>query len=196
MNAAISSTMGSYTKFTTALLRDTGYYTSVNATMEGPISFGKNKGCTFVTGACSTTNAEFCTNGATNICDLNGNSVSACTSSTFTDPGCYLPIGYSNGHCYEPSNNFQNNTSYVTYLGVGFGNTARCFMSNVTNNAGVSLSNQGLCYNYSCNTAQTILTASVAGKSFSCTSNAQVITGVTGTYGKFTCPSNIANFCS
>jgi len=65
MNASISLTQSSYSPFTTALLRDTGYYAAVSTLLEEPVTHGKNGGCAFVTGACNpTVNKEFCTAGA------------------------------------------------------------------------------------------------------------------------------------
>lgn len=52
MNPASSATTSIMTIFTIALLKDTGYYVSVNSDMIEPSSFGKNKGCGFLMGEC------------------------------------------------------------------------------------------------------------------------------------------------
>lgn len=136
MVSAISSTQGAFSKLTTALLRDTGYYTSVNTALEEPVMFGKGKGCNFVTGSCSTAaGSEFCVAGAAQVCDDNAYAVGYCSNSSFTDAGCNLVFTYSNSKCFDGSNNFLNSPGNVALLGVGFGNNSRCFMSNVTNSA-------------------------------------------------------------
>lgn len=38
--------------FTTALLRDTGYYYSVSNKLEENLLFGRGKGCSFILGTC------------------------------------------------------------------------------------------------------------------------------------------------
>ena len=79
MNAAISSTQGAFSKFTTSLLRDTGFYDSISTTLEEPITFGKNAGCSFTTDSCDPNiNQEFCVGGTRSICDSNGYSISVC----------------------------------------------------------------------------------------------------------------------
>lgn len=53
--------------FTIALLRDTGFYASVNESMEEPSFYGKNQGCSFISGSCES-KKEFCQIGAVNSC--------------------------------------------------------------------------------------------------------------------------------
>ena len=41
-------------------MRDTGYYASVNPDLEENSFYGKDEGCSFLTGTCDTNKREFC----------------------------------------------------------------------------------------------------------------------------------------
>ena len=80
--------MNKYSIFTTALLRDTGFYHSVNTTLEEPTFYGKDEGCGFLLDTCSTSKREFCQIGATSTCDYYHHGTSQCRETFFTDAGC------------------------------------------------------------------------------------------------------------
>ncbi len=48
----------SFSIFTIALLKDTGYYTDVNSNFSDDIYWGKNKGCDFLVNLCNS-NTKF-----------------------------------------------------------------------------------------------------------------------------------------
>ncbi|EAR98413.2 leishmanolysin family protein (macronuclear) [Tetrahymena thermophila SB210] len=192
MNAAISLTQGFFSKFTTSLLRDTGFYSSVNAALEEPTFYGKDAGCTFVTGACDTNKREYCSAG-TQKCDYYYYAVSACNPTTFSDVGCNNQQAYSNAKCYEPNGNFQNNPTYIQKLGVGFGQSSRCFISSLSDPT-VSINEQGLCYNYTCNSANQVI-IQVGSNQVTCSQNNQVVT-IPNWRGSLKCPEKLDQFCN
>ncbi|KAL4478294.1 hypothetical protein ABPG72_009530 [Tetrahymena utriculariae] len=192
MNAAISLTQGFFSKFTTSLLRDTGFYASVNAALEEPTFYGKDAGCSFVTGACDTNKREFCSAG-TQKCDYYYYAVSACNPTTFSDVGCNNQQAYSNAKCYEPNGNFQNNPTYIQKLGVGFGQSSRCFISSLSDPT-VSINEQGLCYNYTCNSANQVV-IQVGSNQVTCSQNNQVVT-IPNWRGSLKCPEKLDQFCN
>ncbi len=88
MNAIASNTDAYYSKLTFALLLDTNWYLNIDLSKADETPNGRNKGCAFVTGACTDTD-EFCP-GATEQCDYHHLGYGPCTSDSFTDvsPSC------------------------------------------------------------------------------------------------------------
>jgi hypothetical protein len=87
---------------TLSLLKDTGWYTNVNLTYsEGNnMTFGRNRGCLFLTtNACSTT-PEYCTSGS-NITFYH-NSFGLCQNTGFLS-SCKANLDYSRRNCKDPN---------------------------------------------------------------------------------------------
>ncbi|KAL4512679.1 hypothetical protein ABPG72_020516 [Tetrahymena utriculariae] len=89
MNAAVSNTQGFFSKFTTSLLRDTGFYASINSTMEEQIFYGKDAGCSFVNRTCDSQKREYC-KAEVSQCDYYYFNSGICNPSSFSDPGYKL----------------------------------------------------------------------------------------------------------
>ncbi|EAR98414.2 leishmanolysin family protein (macronuclear) [Tetrahymena thermophila SB210] len=192
MNAAVSNTQGFFSKFTTSLLKDTGFYASINSTMEEQVFYGKDAGCSFINGTCDQLKREFCKAGAQQ-CDYYHFSSGICNPSSFSDAGCDNIQAFSNSRCYDPSGNYQNNPTFLEKLGVGFGSNSRCFMSSLSDISG-TVKEQGLCYNYTCNNANQVI-IQVGNNTVTCSQNNQIVTSPKMN-GSLKCPEKLDQFCN
>ncbi|EGR29674.1 leishmanolysin family protein, putative [Ichthyophthirius multifiliis] len=87
MNASSSLTQAYFSGFTTNLLRDTGFYAEVNASMEEKTTYGQGKGCQFITGKCDQSIREFCRPVKDEgLCDYYHHGSSSCDIGTYNDP--------------------------------------------------------------------------------------------------------------
>ncbi|KAL4512678.1 hypothetical protein ABPG72_020515 [Tetrahymena utriculariae] len=184
--------VGSIRKFTTSLLRDTGFYASVNTALEEPTFYGKDAGCFFVTGACDTTKREFCST-ETQKCAYYYYAVSTCNPTKFSDVGCNNQRAYKNNKCYEANGNSQNNPTYIEKLGAGFGQSSRCFISSLLDPT-LSINEQVICYNYTCNAANQVF-IQVENNTITCSQNNQVVT-IPNWNGSLKCPEKLDQFCN
>ena len=130
MNAAISQTQAHFSKFTTALLRDTGYYAEINAAMEERTFFGEGEGCNFLYGKCDLNKREFCMPNKPRGCDYYGHGTSQCGSNSFTDPGCTIYKPFSNSLCVDTKSTFNAPDQREIY-GTEFGPSSKCFLGNI-----------------------------------------------------------------
>ncbi|EAR98422.1 leishmanolysin family protein (macronuclear) [Tetrahymena thermophila SB210] len=195
MNASISPTIPIFTGFTAALLRDTGFYASVNSNMEEKSFYGKDAGCSFIIGSCDDKKREFCTVGSfEQKCDYYYHGVGQCNSSTFLDNDCDTYQTFSNAKCFDDSNNFQNNPTYKSAMGVSLGSNSKCFNSSLINEKYKPIKEQGLCYTYSCTAANQVI-VSVGGTQVTCSKNGQQLK-VPGYSGLLTCPEKLDEFCA
>ncbi|EGR34483.1 leishmanolysin family protein, putative [Ichthyophthirius multifiliis] len=106
MNASRSFTQAHFSGFTTNLLRDTGFYAEVNASMEEKTTYGQGKGCQFITGQCDQKLREFCTPVQDDgLCDFYHYGSSGCSVGEYNDPDCYTSIIYDNVKCWDTKRN-------------------------------------------------------------------------------------------
>jgi hypothetical protein len=115
-----------FSEFTIALLKDTGWYTSVSAAMAEPIFFGKGKGCDFVQQACSRTplDSEFTAAAGVSGCDFifQGRAIGA--SDDFMDSNCnYMKMNEDCTNALNSANAVVASTYEV------FGKSSKCFKS-------------------------------------------------------------------
>lgn len=89
------------TKFTAAILRDTGYWDEVNDNVTSPTWWGKNAGCSFLTYDCTTSTAfpEFTTSGTLG-CTFWSDGYGPASLETFSDKCAYIRA-YSNVLCED-----------------------------------------------------------------------------------------------
>lgn len=85
MNASTVSTDAYYSKFTMALLFDTGWYIP-NWEYAEDILWGKGKGCSFLDG-CDTSFPEFSTPGGSG-CTIFHEAIGTSNPDAYTDTGC------------------------------------------------------------------------------------------------------------
>ncbi|EWS73758.1 leishmanolysin family protein (macronuclear) [Tetrahymena thermophila SB210] len=195
MNASDSQTISIFTGFTAALLRDTGFYASVNSNMEEKSYYGKDAGCSFITGSCDDKKREFCTVGSfEEKCDYYYHGVGKCNSSSELDDGCNTIQTYDNAKCYDDSNNLQNTPSQKSAMGVSFGSNSKCFNSSLISEKLKPIKEQGLCYTYSCSFFNNVI-VSVGGTKVTCSKNGQQLK-VPGYSGLLTCPQKLDQFCA
>lgn len=210
---ASSITDSVISEFTLALLQSTGWYTASFSNVE-PFTWGKNKGCNFLNGACmqSGTQAnfeEFCAPLQRQGCTFSGRAVGVCgatsryTSSSlpsvwnyfggntivldsFSD-NCPYYLGYPDADCEDPKNR-GNLASEV------FGVNSRCFSGTLTL-AASARSRTGFCFTTSCSTVNgaTVLRATIGGNTVTCSAAGNV--NVPGYSGQLECPDPVA-FCA
>ncbi|KAL4452845.1 hypothetical protein ABPG74_002410 [Tetrahymena malaccensis] len=195
MNAAQASTIHIFTGFTAALLRDTGFYASVNSNMEEKSFYGKDAGCSFVTGSCDGNKREFCHVGSQEKnCDYYYQGFGQCKSSIFLDENCQIYDSFSYPQCFDDSNNFQIDPTFKNALGVSFGPSSKCFNSSLIKSTNRSIQKQGICYNYICTDAYQVI-VDVGGTKVTCSNNGEQLQ-VVGYSGILTCPEKLDQFCS
>ncbi|EGR26871.1 leishmanolysin family protein, putative [Ichthyophthirius multifiliis] len=127
MNTSTSSTQAHFSGFTTNLLRDTGYYAEINASMEEQMFYGKGKGCEYVYRKCDTTFREYC-NPETDvgICDFYHHSFANCKAGLYNDSDCNNLFAYKNGKCWDVNSEY-NTDIYRKQNGTKFGTDSKCF---------------------------------------------------------------------
>ncbi|KAL4485599.1 hypothetical protein ABPG73_015391 [Tetrahymena malaccensis] len=170
----------------------------VNPTVEQTVRGMKTKfdaGCSFIIGSCDDKKREFCPVGSQEQkCDYYYHGVGQCNSSTFLDDNCETQQTFSNAKCFDDSNNFQNNPTYKTAMGVSLGSNSKCFNSSLINERYKPIKEQGLCYNYTCTAANQVI-VSVGGTKVTCSKNGEQLK-VPGYTGLLTCPEKLDQFCA
>ncbi|EGR26889.1 leishmanolysin family protein, putative [Ichthyophthirius multifiliis] len=196
MNASNSPTQAYFSAFTTSLLRDTGFYAEVNASMEEATTFGQGKGCQFITGKCDQSIKEFCRPVEDNgLCDYYHHGSSNCSIGTYNDADCNTSKIFANGKCWDTSSDLNTQQTQIAY-GVKFGTNSKCFNSTLLNNKYVPSNKlEGYCYQYYCNHNAQQLIIEVGDQKVVCTQNLAQMK-VNGYNGYIQCPDNIKEFCN
>ena len=78
MRPLVSNTQAILSGFTAALLRDTGFYKSINENLIEESFYGKGEGCEFLTGKCKEDTREYCKKGEESTCDYYHYGVADC----------------------------------------------------------------------------------------------------------------------
>jgi len=139
------------TKFTLALLEGSGWY-KVNYAMADPFYWGKDKGCSFISGSCkSGVFDEFCISMRSAGCNYHRTHGAYCgstsSSSTVNDrfvDNCPYYAPYSNADCTDPTNSGRAAIA-AEYYGEG----SRCFMGTLYS-SGTLRSKRSYCLKYEC----------------------------------------------
>ncbi|EGR26888.1 leishmanolysin family protein, putative [Ichthyophthirius multifiliis] len=196
MNASISKTQAYFSAFTTNLLRDTGFYVEVNASMEEATNYGQGEGCQFILGRCDQSIREFCRPVQDDgLCDYYHHGSSVCTIGQFNDPNCNTSSTYSNGKCWDTSSDLNTQQSQLAY-GIKFGINSKCFNVTLLNKKFVPSNKlQGKCYQHYCQHNSQQLIIQVGNQKVICTKN-QAQMQVDGYNGYIQCPENIQEFCN
>jgi len=85
-----------------ASLQDTGFYTEVNVSLAETTTWGKNRGCSFVTGTCLLTGGrEFCSSLGTSACDFQYLKKADCVSAFNNDCNHLRPVINSSSSRYD-----------------------------------------------------------------------------------------------
>ncbi|EGR30167.1 leishmanolysin family protein, putative [Ichthyophthirius multifiliis] len=131
MSTSTSFIQAYFSGFTTNLLRDTGYYAEINASMEEQMFYGKGKGCEYVMRKCDIAFREYC-NPKTDVglCDFYHHGFSSCKPGLYNDPDCNNLYPYQNGKCWDVNSEF-NTDVYKRSNGTKFGTDSRCFNGNL-----------------------------------------------------------------
>ena len=157
------------------LLNDSGWY-KVDFSRAEPLYWGKNKGCTFANGSCSTEFSEFCKSESSFSCSADYMSKNRCVKTPFSND-CYVSEFLSGLNC---------NSDFVTVKTALFeerGANSRCFETSVGSSKSVG------CYRATC--TNNVLTLQISSKEYTCTNTGDKIS-VDGLV--VTCP-NISDFC-
>ncbi|KAL4452842.1 hypothetical protein ABPG74_002407 [Tetrahymena malaccensis] len=195
MNASPPNTIPIFTGFTAALLRDTGFYVSINSKMEEKSFYGKDAGCSFITGACDDKKREFCPVGSqVQKCDYYYHGIGKCSPSKYLDDKCETLRTFMNARCFDDSNNFQNNPQFKNDMGVSVGSNSKCFNSSLISEKNQPIKEQGMCYSYTC-TFFNKLVVNVGGTKVTCSKNGEQLK-VPGYSGLLTCPEKLDQFCA
>ncbi|EGR34159.1 leishmanolysin family protein, putative, partial [Ichthyophthirius multifiliis] len=195
MNASSSLTQAYFSGFTTNLLRDTGFYAEVNASMEEKTTYGQGKGCQFITGKCDQSIREFCRPVKDEgLCDYYHHGSSNCNIGAYNDPDCNTSNVFSNSICWDTNSDFNTKQNQLVY-GVKFGINSKCFNGTLLNtNYQPDDKLQGNCYQYQCNNSLQQLIIEVGKNKVVCTQNLAQMK-VSGFNGYIQCPENINEFC-
>ncbi|KAL4485598.1 hypothetical protein ABPG73_015390 [Tetrahymena malaccensis] len=157
--------------------------------------YGKDAGCSFVTGSCDGNKREFCHVGSQEKnCDYYYQGFGQCKSSIFLDENCQIYDSFSYPQCFDDSNNFQIDPTFKNALGVSFGPSSKCFNSSLIKSTNRSIQKQGICYNYICTDAYQVI-VDVGGTKVTCSNNGEQLQ-VVGYSGILTCPEKLDQFCS
>lgn len=204
MTASISSE-AIFSKFTAALLIDSGWY-DVDFQLTEPFIYGKKRGCSFVEQVCQdpAKPSEFCYDDQ-----------DACTFGFFIILMCFFIIilkdGYRKGFCFK-KDNFGDNCGYVTstdmdskdcriyqaprsvnIYGESFGPNSKCVKSNFAINGWTIQSEVVRCMEYKCSTGKVVFY--IDGKEAGvCSKEKETINAPKGYQGTLECP-NPETFC-
>jgi len=204
------------TEFTLALLEGTGWY-QVNYDMAEPITWGKNKGCNFITGDCvdKTTKTanfeEFCSPLLSRSCSWTGRAGSSCGAFAMTtdktipsainwwgnytisqdsySDNCPIQLTYRNLDCEDSSNQYSSTISAETYA---YG--SKCFMSTLYQGAKLT-SAFPYCFKSKCkkdSKGKYYVEVGIGSTTVKCTSAKSVT--VSGYTGSLVCPDP-QSFC-
>jgi len=178
-----------FSQFTLAILESTGWYV-VDYSYADPFFFGQGQGCSFLTGACSSSKySEFCSTSSRG-CTNPGRGGGSCSSDTRSD-GCKWFHGSESYDCeYSGAESYARLPSLQTF---GRGKGSKCFTGTLnTKKAG---SQTTFCFKPTCSGSGsgTALTLNVGGKSVKCSKKGTV--SVSGYAGVINCPDPLT-FCN
>jgi len=178
-----------FSEFTLALLESTGWYVP-DYSYADPYHWGQGQGCSFLTGACSSSKySEFCSSSA-RACADTGRGGRSCSTDTRSD-NCKWIHPQQNWDCDN-----SNADSYARLPSLqAFGRSAgsKCFTGTLnTRSAG---SQTTFCFKYSCSGSGSSarLTLNVGSKSVLCSRKGNV--SVSGYAGVINCPDPV-EYCS
>ncbi|EGR26905.1 leishmanolysin family protein, putative [Ichthyophthirius multifiliis] len=195
MNTSVSFTQAYFSSFTANLLRDTGYYAEINASMEEQMFYGKGKGCEYVMHKCDTAFREYC-NPQTDVglCDFYHHGFSNCKTGLYNMSNCNNLFTYDNGKCWDVNSEY-NTETFRKQNGTKYGTDSRCFNGNLLSKKYKKNEKiQGNCYQYECNPNGQQVTIQVDQVKLICTKNSEQKT-VDSYHGYIQCPQNIQEFC-
>ncbi|KAL4485601.1 hypothetical protein ABPG73_015393 [Tetrahymena malaccensis] len=157
--------------------------------------YGKDAGCSFITGACDDKKREFCPVGSqVQKCDYYYHGIGKCSPSKYLDDKCETLRTFMNARCFDDSNNFQNNPQFKNDMGVSVGSNSKCFNSSLISEKNQPIKEQGMCYSYTC-TFFNKLVVNVGGTKVTCSKNGEQLK-VPGYSGLLTCPEKLDQFCA
>jgi leishmanolysin len=163
------------TAFTVALLESTGWYLP-DYTMVQDSTWGKGKGCDFLTSNCKTSPKfdEFCTSTDTNTnsyCTKDLSTKSMCATETFSSSCEIYSDNQSQGDCTDLANDLSQNNKF-TYEKYGY--KSFCHLSNIIK-TGYSFSLKNRCYETVCSESGGLftMTISVSSEKLICTESDQ-----------------------
>ncbi|EAR86012.1 leishmanolysin family protein (macronuclear) [Tetrahymena thermophila SB210] len=188
---------GVYTisKFTAALLLDTGYYAEINSNLLMPIYWGKNKGCDFFNKTCNTGKyfPEFPDDSVKESCDFFSLGIGGLHNYDYFSQ-CKTIYSYSNAYCesdqFKPDERLRQNT----------GTGSRCFRSNANVKGNEVLDMNGRCFKAQCADDLSSIKVNVWGDEYvTCKYPNQVINladQTKTTQGTMKCPHDFDLFCN
>ncbi|KAL4438376.1 hypothetical protein ABPG74_009415 [Tetrahymena malaccensis] len=188
---------GTYTisKFTAALLLDTGFYAEVNSNLLMPIYWGKNKGCDFFNKSCNTGKyfPEFPGDNIEESCDFFSFGIGSNQNYDYFSQ-CKTVSVYHNGYCdsdqFKPDENLRQNT----------GTGSRCFRSNANIKGNEVLDMKARCFKAQCADDLSSIKVNVWGDEYvTCKYPNQVINladQTKTTQGTMKCPHDFDLFCN
>ena len=173
---------------TLALFEDTGLY-RVNYYSGGLFKFGKNKGCSFLNGACTNNGVaafdDFCTTSGQPTCS----SSRAIKTSCYTTEGgyptadsCPVPYEYHTQSSYYPKH-CRYGTSSDSLEKIG--ESSFCFMSSLSQGSTAS-SEKPVCYEVSCDTTNKKIIVTVGSATIIC--DDETVSNPSGLQGNIICP--------
>ncbi|EAR95439.2 EGF-like domain protein (macronuclear) [Tetrahymena thermophila SB210] len=185
------------TQMTVFLLRDTGFYDTINENMLNVSEnwWGKSETCEFIWKSCRST--------AQNFLEFNKGADQACD---FFQQGFSTPSIPTNSQCNMPQieivnlcqNSSQTPPDQINRMNTGV--NSRCFKSNAYQTQGGSITTNVKCFKSTCDASFSTIQVTIWGtETVTCTYANEVIqlskNGM-GTSGQLTCPSNFKIFCS
>jgi len=178
-------------EFSLALLEGSGWYIP-NYDYADPYFYGKDQGCTFVTGTCSSSkfNEEYCS-GSSRGCAPHGRGGGYCQSDSISD-GCRYYSPRQDFDCEDADGEDSARLPSAEVYGRGVG--SRCFSGTLNSRS----SNNGatsFCFKYTCSGSgsSTKVLVNIGTKSVTCTSEGSK--SVDGYYGSINCPDP-QKFCT
>jgi len=179
-------------EFSLALLEGSGWYAPDYSYAE-PYFYGQGQGCSFITGACSSSSSqfeEFCT-GNSRGCAPHGRGGGYCSSDSIMD-GCKFYFPNEEYDCENPDG--EDNARLPELQVFGRGSGSKCFMGDLNTRQ----SNNGrtsFCFKYTCtgSGASTKVEVQVGNNKVTCSqAGTQTIDGY---YGSVECPEPLT-FCN
>ncbi|KAL4438374.1 hypothetical protein ABPG74_009413 [Tetrahymena malaccensis] len=195
MTGSIVYGVYSVSKFTAALLLDTGYYAEINSNLLMPIYWGKNKGCDFFNKSCNTGKyfPEFPDDSVNESCDFFSQGIGSLQKYDYFSQ-CKTISAYSNAFCesdqFKPDERQRQNT----------GTGSRCFRSNANIKGDDVLDMKARCFKAQCADDLSSIKVNVWGDEFvTCKYPNQVINlaeQTKTTQGTMKCPHDFDLFCN
>ncbi|KAL4438375.1 hypothetical protein ABPG74_009414 [Tetrahymena malaccensis] len=194
MTGSIVYGIYSVSKFTAALLLDTGYYAEINSNLLMPIYWGKNKGCDFFNKTCKAGKyfPEFPDDSISESCDFFSQGIGS--PQNFDYFSQCKTIAVFSGQC--KSDYFQPNERLRQNTGTG----SRCFRSNANIKGDEVLDMKGRCFKAQCANDLSSIKVNIWDDEFvTCKYPNQVINlsdQTKTTQGTMKCPHDFDLFCN